>query len=115
MEIVAVDTQNVRLNRFGEDKKYPTRVLLIYDGIHYDALYFELFGNEDQPVTIFTTDNAELLDMTLELAKEAKAKNQFTDIKNFKLRCLVCQDCFKGSEEANIHANQLGHINFSEI
>lgn len=115
IEIVAVDIQNCRLAKFGEDKKYPTRILLIYDGIHYDALYFELVGNEDQPITVFTSENLDLLSMALEMASEAKQKGQYTDVKNFKLKCLVCNECFKGSQEADSHAKSSGHINFSEI
>ena len=115
IEIVAVDIQNCRLNKFGEDKKYPTRILLIYDGIHYDALYFELLGNEDHPITVFTSENLDLLSMALEVASEAKLKGQFTDVKNFKLKCLVCNECFKGSQEADLHAKSTRHINFSEI
>lgn len=110
-----MDIQNCRLNKFGEDKKYPTRILLIYDGIHYDALYFELVGNEDQPITVFTSENLDLLSMALEVASEAKLKGQYTDVKNFKLKCLVCNECFKGSQEADAHAKSSGHINFSEI
>lgn len=115
IEIVAVDIQNIRLNKFGEDQRYPTRILLIYDGIHYDALYFELIGNEDQQITIFNSENSDLLNMALQVASEAKSKRQFTDTKNFKLKCLVCGERFTGSHEANQHASKTGHINFSEV
>lgn len=115
IEIVAVDVQNCRLNKFGEDKKFPTRILLVYDGIHYDALYFELLGNEDQPITVFTSENQDLLNMALELASEAKSKGQYTDVRNFSLKCLACNERFKGSQEADSHAKSSGHINFSEV
>jgi len=118
MEIVAVDTLNVRLNRFGEDKNYSSMIFLIYDGIHYDALYFEKRDKPGSVITIFPTksqDSSELLVMALEVAKEAKSKGQFTDIKNFKLKCLACSDCFTGSEEANLHASKTGHTNFGEF
>lgn len=36
-----VDTLNAIINRFGEDQNYSQRVLLIFDGIHYDPLYLE--------------------------------------------------------------------------
>lgn len=41
IEIAVVDTINAVINRFGEDKEYPMRVFLIFDGIHYDPLYKE--------------------------------------------------------------------------
>lgn len=41
IEIAVIDTQSGSISRFGEDKDYPHRVFLIYDGIHYDPLYLE--------------------------------------------------------------------------
>lgn len=41
IEIAVVDTINAIINRFGEDQHYPHRVLLLFDGIHYDPLYLE--------------------------------------------------------------------------
>lgn len=41
LEIVVVDTINAIINRFGEDQQYGTRILLLYDGIHYDPLYLD--------------------------------------------------------------------------
>lgn len=41
IEIAVVDTINAIINRFGEDQNFPHRVLLIFDGIHYDPLYME--------------------------------------------------------------------------
>ena len=59
--MVAVDTQNVRLNRFGEDCNYGQRILLIYDGIHYDPLMFEsLDYNKSKIKTIFDANDAQM-------------------------------------------------------
>lgn len=41
VEIAVIDTQSGSISKFGEDKCYPHRVFLIYDGIHYDPLYLE--------------------------------------------------------------------------
>jgi len=43
LEINVMDTQHMRINRFGEDREYSSRIFLIYDGIHYDALYLECY------------------------------------------------------------------------
>ena len=43
-EIVVFDTQTLRIDRFGQDGNYRQRVLLIYDGIHYDALALGIPG-----------------------------------------------------------------------
>lgn len=55
-EMVAVDTQNERLNRFGEDENYGQRILLIYDGIHYDPLLLE-YSDGSGIRTTFSTDD----------------------------------------------------------
>lgn len=43
VEIAVVDTINAIINRFGEDQRFPHRVFLVFDGIHYDPLYMEPF------------------------------------------------------------------------
>lgn len=120
IEIVAVDTQNERLNRFGEDKNYTKRIFLIYDGIHYDALYFEFYDARDSPsssnvVTQFPCSQTAVLDLAIQLAREAKANRQFTDVQNFTLRCLVCSEGIIGQTQAQEHAKKTGHTNFGEV
>ena len=39
VQIVVVDTLSGSTTVFGETNNFPTRMVLIYDGIHYDALY----------------------------------------------------------------------------
>ncbi|KAI1306065.1 Ubiquitin thioesterase OTU1 [Halotydeus destructor] len=114
-EMVAVDTQNVRLNRFGEDANYSQRVLLIYDGIHYDPLMLESLSNNRKIQTVFPLSDAWILDMALEVAREAKASRQFTDVQHFTLRCLVCNKKLTGQSQAQQHAKESGHINFGEV
>lgn len=115
VEIVAVDTQNIRLNRFGEDLNYDQRILLIYDGIHYDPLMLETLGSPQQIQTLFQTSDETILQMALEIAREAKSSRQFTDVQNFSLHCLVCNVGLKGQVEAQQHAKETGHTNFGEI
>lgn len=113
-EIAVVDTMTQRIDRFGEDQNYYRRVLLIYDGIHYDPLMLESVDPSVSPKTIFSTADHKVLSMAQELASEAKACRQFTDTSNFSLRCLVCQKALKGETEAQEHAKQTKHINFGE-
>jgi len=42
LEIAVIDTQSGSISKFGEDKNFPHRVFLIYDGIHYDPIYLEV-------------------------------------------------------------------------
>ena len=115
IEITVVDTQNVRLNHFGEDQNHKHRCLLIYDGIHYDPLVMEASDGSGARKTRFDRSDESVLTLALELAAEAKASRQFTDVNSFTIRCLVCQKCFKGQTEAQEHAKQTKHINFGEV
>ena len=140
-----MDTQNVRLNRFGEDENYSKRILLIYDGIHYDPLMLESLEGNGKVTTSFDINdtnvstervpepcynifiacgfrrcdrgqiNLQVLTMALELAREAKMSRQFTDVQNFTLRCLVCNQGVVGQTGAQAHAKSSGHTNFGEV
>lgn len=115
-EICVVDTQTVRVDRFGEDAGYHNRVLLIYDGIHYDPLQKEAPGADaPPPQTVFSTSDDVILAQALELADEARRKRQFTDVNRFSLRCMVCQTGLVGQKEARKHAKETGHTNFGEV
>ncbi|KAG9332701.1 hypothetical protein JZ751_014800 [Albula glossodonta] len=114
-EICVVDTQTVRVDRFGEDAGYRKRVLLIYDGIHYDPLQRETPGSEAPPQTVFSAADDVILAQALELADEARRKRQFTDVNRFTLRCMVCQTGLVGQAEAREHAKETGHTNFGEV
>ncbi|KAK6176446.1 hypothetical protein SNE40_014732 [Patella caerulea] len=113
-EIDVVDTQSGRIDRFGEDGNYKDRILLLYDGIHYDFLILDACVPSIPPKCKFLTSDLTILSQALELAEEAKQSRQFTDVGNFTLRCLICQKALKGSQEAQDHAKKTGHINFGE-
>uniref|UniRef100_A0A2R5LG25 Ubiquitin thioesterase OTU n=1 Tax=Ornithodoros turicata TaxID=34597 RepID=A0A2R5LG25_9ACAR len=115
LEIVAVDAQNVRLHRFGEDAGYSSRILLLYDGIHYDPLLLESLDPSQPPRTLFSTADDSVLTMALEVAREAKASRQYTDVQNFTLRCLACDVGLVGQEQARKHAAETGHVRFGEV
>lgn len=50
-----------------------------------------------------------------QLAKEANASRQFTDVNKFTLRCMVCDSMLTGQVEAQQHAKSTGHANFGEV
>ncbi|KAG8236728.1 hypothetical protein J437_LFUL014224 [Ladona fulva] len=114
IEIDVVDTSNCIINRFGEDQDYGQRVLLIFDGIHYDPLYLEpLEGEKVQ--TIFPISDDSILTQALALSEEAKSSRQFTDLARFTLKCMVCQVMLTGQVQAQQHAKETGHKNFGEV
>nr|CAH7753651.1 unnamed protein product [Callosobruchus chinensis] len=114
IEIAVADTMNAIINRFGEDKNYPHRVFLMFDGIHYDPLYLEP-ADGSKIRTIFPSEDTGILKQAEQLAQEANTSRQFTDMEKFTLRCMVCQQGLKGQAEARQHAASTGHINFGEV
>ncbi|KAF9672992.1 hypothetical protein SADUNF_Sadunf11G0102000 [Salix dunnii] len=119
-EIAAYDIQTMRCDLYGQDRRYSERVMLIYDGLHYDALAMSPFEGapEEFDQTIFTV----LEDRTigpaeghvLHLVKDQQRKRSYTDTANFTLRCGVCQIGVIGQKEAVEHAQTTGHVNFQE-
>jgi len=115
VEIDVVDTQSGRIDRFGEDVNYPTRIFLLYDGIHYDPLVMEPLDGISATKTVFPTSDDSVVIQALEIAAECKNSRQFTDTANFQLRCITCNKPLKGQSEAQDHAKKTGHTNFGEI
>ncbi|XP_055706834.1 ubiquitin thioesterase OTU1 [Phlebotomus papatasi] len=114
LEIDVVDITNAIINRFGEDKNYGQRIFLLFDGIHYDPLYLESLTGAT-PRTIFPVEAESIYMQAEQLAKEAQASKQFTDVNRFTLRCLVCDCHLVGQVEAQAHAKSTGHANFGEV
>lgn len=115
VEIDVVNTQTSRIDQFSDETlRLTRRVLLIYDGIHYDALVLESADGLDRH-TIFSTSDDEVLGMAQELAAEAQSSRQFTDVSTFRLRCLDCQVIVIGQKGAYQHTNETRHTNFGEI
>ncbi|KAL9441588.1 hypothetical protein AB3S75_020145 [Citrus x aurantiifolia] len=119
-EIAAYDIQTTRCDLYGQEKKYSERVMLIYDGLHYDALAISPFEGapEEFDQTIFPVQKGKTIgpaeDLALKLVKEQQRKKTYTDTANFTLRCGVCQIGVIGQKEAVEHAQATGHVNFQE-
>lgn len=113
VEIAAVDTVHLKMHRFGENCNYSNRIFLIYDGIHYDPLMMELENGTMQ--TIFRIEDDAPIEMAMEVAREAHSSKQFTDMANFTLRCMKCDEKLRGDKEARQHALDTGHVDFGEI
>lgn len=112
-EIVAIDVQNIILNRFGEDSHYPQRMLLLYDGLHYDPLKFQPLDDNQSIQTLFSTENIEVLTLAEELAREAKQSHQFTDMNTITMKCATC-NAELDTKTAQEHAAETGHVDFVE-
>ncbi|XP_051149647.1 OVARIAN TUMOR DOMAIN-containing deubiquitinating enzyme 2 isoform X2 [Andrographis paniculata] len=119
-EIAAYDIQTTRCDLYGQGKNYTERVMLIYDGLHYDALAKSPIEEapEDFDETIFAVQPDRSLgpveQQALNLVRDQQRKRSFTDTANFTLRCGVCQIGVVGQKEAMEHAQATGHVNFQE-
>ncbi|CAH8492882.1 unnamed protein product [Heterobilharzia americana] len=114
VEICIVDIESCRIDRFGEDRNYPQRILLIYDGIHYDPLAQEC-PKRDCLVTVFPTNDNSILLEAQQLASKARAEWAFTDLASFTLLCRQCDAPLVGQAAAQKHAQLTGHTQFREI
>lgn len=113
VQVCVVDVQSGRKDLYGEGQ-YHQRCYLIYDGIHYDPLARTEGPHEDSDVTLFSSDDLEAEEGALNIARDLKAKHQFTDTSKFSLRCLVCGSGLAGEEDAMKHAQKTMHTNFAE-
>jgi ubiquitin thioesterase OTU1 len=117
-EIAAYDIQTKRCDVYGQGENYSERAMVLYDGLHYDAMVLTRPGaSKDEDVTVFpsTGPEAEEVDAKARaVVDEAHRARAFTDVANFTLRCLVCQKGLVGEKDAVAHAKSTGHQNFSE-
>ncbi|KAH1121118.1 hypothetical protein J1N35_004278 [Gossypium stocksii] len=119
-EIAAYDIQTSRCDLYGQERNYSERVMLIYDGLHYDALAMSPFEDapEEFDQTIFAVQKDRTIGpvegLALNLVKDQQSKRRYTDTANFTLRCGVCQIGVVGQKEAVEHAQATGHVNFQE-
>ncbi|KDD73557.1 hypothetical protein H632_c2057p0, partial [Helicosporidium sp. ATCC 50920] len=139
VELAAFDIQTRRCDVYGRGRGFERRGMLLYDGLHYDALTVNskgLAGEErGDLVSVEAADDgdgeeeqrqaltllqpaAQRLRAVMQAARrlvhaahEAKA---FTDVANFSLRCGVCYQGLRGEAEAMAHAKATGHSNFVE-
>ncbi|ORZ18821.1 hypothetical protein BCR42DRAFT_449960 [Absidia repens] len=116
VEIVSVDVQTGRMDRFGEGA-FSERVFILYSGIHYDALALspmENCSNEFDETRFPASNDDSLLLAAQELASVLRRDHKYTDVANFSLKCENCQTGLVGEKDAQAHAMSTGHTNFVE-
>lgn len=114
IEIHATDIMTGRVDKYNEGQ-FNQKIMLLYDGIHYDPLYWD-GGIPGLPIqTIFQSEELTAQFATVELAEKLRAARAYTDSNNFKILCGNCSKRFKGQREAVEHAEATGHFNFQEV
>ncbi|KAG0249521.1 ubiquitin-specific protease otu1 [Mortierella polycephala] len=104
IEIDSIDVLTNRVDRFGEGQ-YSQRALVMYSGIHYDAV--ALTPGLDIPAecdqTQFDITSEDIMNAGVQLAAKLK-----------KVSCSICQLGLKGEKDAQQHAKQTMHTSFEE-
>jgi len=118
IEIAIVDVQTNRIDLFGQDKNYSNRIFILYNGVHYDPLVinFDESADPDSDLTVFKTNENEILELFKTYVKKFNEKGDFIDIgKMFSLECIDCKEKFLNEENATGHAKKSDHWNFKQI
>lgn len=116
-KIAAFDIRTKRCDLYAQDKPYQEFCMLLYDGIHYDALAVSPFPDapEDFDMTLFPMRDLEAAKaLAAPLVSSLNQARQFTDTGSFTLRCGICQEGLTGQKAAVEHAQATGHSNFQE-
>jgi len=111
-EIHVVDTQSLRIDKFGQDLSCSEKAYVIYDGIHYDPLYEP---TPTGPITVFPLQDSDIESAAMLLAANAKKAHSYTDLANFTLKCGTCGLGMAGEKVARQHCKETGHTNFEEF
>ncbi|TEB26552.1 OTU-domain-containing protein [Coprinellus micaceus] len=121
-EIASVDVETGRIDRFRvEESEGENRCLLVYSGIHYDALTFSPMEDAPAewhqcvfPIKPGSEDSDSILNAAKKLATALREKKAFTNTATFDLRCEQCGQGLKGEKGARAHAEETGHVRFGE-
>lgn len=124
VEVWSIEVASGRVDRFGEGKGYSEAVMVVYSGIHYDALTLSFVepsgdggGSLEFDTTRFSLVNGEadsMLAAALTLVKGMRDDHAYTDTATFALKCEQCGVGLQGEKEARGHAEKTGHTRFGE-
>ena len=120
VEISSIDVQTLRTDRFNQGM--PERCILVYSGIHYDAialspsdaLHTTAYAPPEFDTKIFDAQDVVVLEAAVELCRELQRRHYYTDTAAFSVRCNVCGKMNVGEKGATEHAASTGHYDFGE-
>jgi ubiquitin thioesterase OTU1 len=116
VEIASIDVQSNRVDIFGQDKNYPQRIFVLYNGVHYDPLVMAYTEDNVDDITTFASDDSQTLIEFQNHVKVYKDAGDFVDPSNMnQFECDQCKTLFGSQMEAYDHANNYQHWNFNEI
>lgn len=117
--ICSLDVSSSRVDYFNPGCN--TFIIVIYSGIHYDAValspILEDVETAELDTTVFEADgNGARVQEALEvLGQKLKSQHYYTDTASFQLKCNNCGTILTGEKGATQHAVQTGHVDFGEV
>jgi len=114
VEIVAVDIRTGNFLTYGENPNITTRIYVMYDGAHYDAVT-RARGPLNHEECVFASDDSETFEAVTELARSLKQAKQFINLATGGLECKICFTRLDGEKAAVEHAKSTGHQNFGQV
>ena len=109
IQIGVADIQFITIEYFGNSNKC---IYLLYNNIHYDVFYKEENGKISG---IFDTYDTNIKREVMDICMQFQKFENFTDLKNFDIKCMQCGELMKGQNEVIEHSKKTGHFNFNEI
>jgi len=110
-ELAVTEVQSGRMDVYGQHKRYPNRVYLLFSGIHFDAVELvEHNGTTNCQVCPNKTQSADVA--VAALATNLRAQGAFSDRDTLRLRCKVCNQVVCGDYEARLHSGTYNHTEF---
>lgn len=114
VQIHAIDIMTGVIYKYNEDK-FTQKIMVLYDGIHYDPLYWDCAIDGLPKQTVFQSEERTVHNAAVELARKLRVAREYTDTGSFKILCGNCNKRFTGQKQAVEHAEKTGHFNFQEI
>ena len=118
IQIVAIDVKSMKHYLFGEDSKFPKRIYVVHNGVHYDPLVMTISSdaNNDNDITIFNSNDDVVFAKFKSLVKNYHDQGEYVDLSDLKtLECDDCKETFGTKDEATLHAQYHNHWNFNAI
>ncbi|GAA5826085.1 hypothetical protein JCM5353_004208 [Sporobolomyces roseus] len=122
-EIWSIDVKTGRIDKFGEGSGFSNFTLIVYSGIHYDALTYSFAPPTSTTfppdlgfdTTIFPLPaEPPTLSAATRLVEQLRKSHSYTDTATFTLKCEICKEAIVGEKEARQHAQSTGHQSFGE-
>ncbi|GAX85176.1 hypothetical protein CEUSTIGMA_g12594.t1 [Chlamydomonas eustigma] len=118
-EIAAWNIETAKGLVFGEESGYQKQVMLIYNGIHYDALAISPGPKapESEDVTEFNprTKRGKMIVAAAQKLVELTNKGSQFVSNSPKLRCSDCKALFTSQIEMEKHAKASGHQKYDQV